>query len=421
MAHDSLGGVVAYLAEAPKKSADSVLSGFTARQEDGLRRKAQKMNPKVDEANWTANKVRSIVAVSSDIQSRLAGETHRLGTAFKQEMRFGRWIDSIVGKKYKLYYGPGMTGAELDALAGDLPDNCHVVCGDDSFYKIDGVFYENDFSKFDASRCESGIRATTTVLLGCGMHGAAAAELEELADFDYVASTHGMVLRGSVCSTFPTGVITTTVANTVTNAMAGFALFERLGHGDSVDQAVAWVSDQLGLVQKFKRTGTLHGTTFLKGWWVPTLSHGDVWVNLPSAICKAAKVLKDPAVVFKKTAGGSLELAYKQMAGAIGASWQVGRTYPIFGAFLEVCDRYGAPVENPGGYATFLLDDYAFKARAAIHDDYDVDAIYELMAVRYGCSVEAMRECDRLIRAVASLPWLLDHPVLTALYRVDYM
>lgn len=395
-----------------------VLAGFEASQVDGYIPARQSLFVKNDET-LAKPRPRAIVSVDPVCQAPLAPVAQALKTVLKE---YCPRVWEVAGERVEIWYCSSMVAAELDAMFESIIASKYaiVVAGDDSMVVYNGNVYCNDFSKFDGSRSKSSVRAQLCVFRKLGIPLAQCEQQRKLTCYKYTATVEGVVFTGEVEHMFPTGIVTTTVSNGVDNMSAmAYGVSEGIANKLEPDEAFKLIGRDLGFVLKIRETPCLYQMDFLKGWWIPT-TQGLRWINLPSMILKASKVGTTPLHIFRKATKDPDE-AFRYLVYSISKCWKgIPREYPVFGAYLSVCDRLGSHIDNPGAYRAGIVENAEYKVWTRV-TDIVVSVVFDMIAKRYGVEVSDVMSLDSMIRGIDTLPCYIAHPVLDAMLRVDYL
>lgn len=227
----------------------------------------------------------------------------------------------------------------------------------------------------------------------------------------YVARKHNLLVRGAPGTQMPTGVVVTTVCNTMsTIAMLIKIVVERRSDVEEVGR-------ELGFTVKVQFHEELGSATFLKGWWRRDLQGRPTWLPLPSACLKIGKILRNPVeLVHLPGQQVTADFATRVIAGHLASSYgQVPGDYPVFGPFLEALIRNS----TPGVLKNNVAESWKPKARKVPREIQRDEAVLAICH-RYDLQPEEITRVEVLLAWVVSLPAYVEHRVFQRLRVVDY-
>jgi hypothetical protein len=196
-----------------------------------------------------------------------------------------------------------------------------------------------------------------------------------------------------------TGAPTTSGENTIVNMMALFLA----GHGDDPFSPAAWTVTGLNCKIQIHHDVDSLDLTFLRGVWLPFSDGFRHWTPMPSQVCKLCKVIRTDTT----------DRALLQYAHGIARGYEaVPRSMPILGAFVACLLRCGRPGKD------VPLEEHKI-AVGGIDAELCRSQAEEWFCERYDVSVAEIRDCERILDRITSLPYYVGHKVMSHLAR-DY-
>lgn len=420
--------VPSFLESTTKLVRNRVIEGFEREQVFSDLPKHVKVFAKSDETLYAAKvgvKPRAISSVDPVHQAHLCGAQAALKKMFMGHFNPRIYVvQTSDGRRHtiSIYYSSGRTAEEIAFFFYQAQDRQYAlfVSGDDTIFKTPSGWYANDMSQFDTCRSASLFDSRALVWQALGVPWDVIAYERRMSNFSYCGERGTTKVRGDASELFPTGIVLTTVNNNDDNMRANLYAFHRMVEGIPDAEAFARVKTDLGFTVKVNPR-SIHAVDFLKCLFLQDQMGHYVMLNLPSQIVKAAKSTVDPLHVFRKVTKDP-ETAWKLWAGVVSMTWaNIPRSYPVFGAFLSVCDSFGSALPNPGAYANVVVEGLEYKTLGFCPGD-SLDMEYTIVALcdRYSITPDELLGCDAMIRGIKALPVYLAHPVLERMMRVDY-
>lgn len=318
--------------------------------------------------------------------------------------------------------GSGKTGDDLDKWHRQALDwislghrrAACIFAGDDFMALINqegNIFaLESDFSKMDRTQGVHALGAEFRGLTVCGMPRFVAYHLFEaiLATPRYQCQRFELKMRLPMAPQRATGGPDTTLGNTMTNMMSVLYAVDKANGFQQLSE----MQLELGFLAKLQHHIEISRSTFLKGWWIPTVDSYQ-WLSLPSQVIKLGKILTNPSLIFPQL---SQTDAWKAAAASMAASYGVVPfDYPLFGCFLERYLSLSITRKN-------LLQDIPtlqYRIKREKSDPVDRQAALSMFAQRYGLSESEIEEMELEIRS-APFPGILTHSGWSVLATRDY-
>jgi hypothetical protein len=328
----------------------------------------------------------------------------------------------------RFHFCSGYTPINLQRILYDIDSGDVVVCvaGDDSFVSwgrywstLGGGYHfaECDQSAFDHSQDKGPMEFNMNQWMrkiGVPSHIIHLFNLQTSSPYKIKTRNGQLVIKGEAGVQMPTGAsITTTVNSHNTLCMYWFAIWKRIHLNDA--------AFYLGFTIKYHPKSLLTECTFLKGWWLPSLTCHK-WLPLPSAVVKLGKVLRDPSSI---TGQKDPQKAIQVVAYAIARSYgQVDESYPILGPFLMMLLRLSKTTEderlqlekkmqmNP-------IENWEFKVHPIVRQ-MDRPGCIQAICHRYHCEQEDIERVEQLFKHTEKLPVYFEDPLFVRLRDVDY-
>jgi len=355
-------------------------------------------------------------------------------------MNWARYMTTILhsifdGKVLDLHTGPvriffasGSTAEDLDHIGHVLLTECAcpviVAAGDDSVFKENNYFYEGDQEQFDQSQDEAPLENSRAWMLALGCPEdvidtlLTCYSMPYSADMDPDESTK-VAIKGDPGWQMATGVTTTTVHSSVNTILMYLYLLQN--RADNYVRSMEMVTEsakQLGFTLKGKRSETLYGVTFLRGWWVPDEHSEPIWNPLPSQVLKLGKILRSPKEIFRKLSDRDAVYA---VARGLAACFKVDPAYPILGPFIASLRRLGDKVYSGRSASDVIDESYHNRIkRVSAAVVASRGHVLQMIEQRYGLTIDEVVEIEQLFDQVTSLPCFVSHPGILKLREVDY-
>jgi len=352
-------------------------------------------------------KPRVIENVDPQLQAIMQPYARAVGDLLKTHFD-GRRLSTWNGRPVRIIYGSGSDQKRINSIGQILRESKEdviLVAGDDGVVKHDTKYYSSDFSSFDQSQSSHSIKAVLHVLSRLLVPMYILEIIWKLAHAPYRVRSPILKIRGGGVVRMPTGIVWTTVINSVTNILAQLAVI----------QFGTDVIPELGFIIKRKHHPYFNTVDFLKGWWLPSKTGELEWHPLPSCVLKMGKLSRPPHLVTRQSGRPDDDwfTAARKILYSMGRTWgPVSRDYPILGAFLDVFERYGL--------AHDLDLRYSESRRNPVLRTVQRSVALECINARYGLSSGEVEEVERMIRSVRRIPVFLVHPTFLRLLEVDY-
>jgi len=404
-----------------------ILAAYQKVKEGNLKKHTKTITLKWNETLPVDKDCNGVITMKPRAIINLDPRIHALMAPFSRAMTdvmheiFDGKFHSIGKYSVRIFFAAGSTHEQLSELGNALNSSDIVIAasGDDSVVAWGGyplaarsTFSEADQSQFDHTQDEGPLSLACFWMRKLG----APEEFLDLVKFccrsDYTSRKHDFSSTGGAGTQMPTGITLTTLLN----SMATIAMYLFTIANESTD--LVHSARQLGFKVKLVNCDDIRQLTFLKGWWVDSLSVGElIWLPLPSAVVKLGKLLKDPCLIFKdKNPHSSYSKACYALAKSYG---QVPFEYPILGVFLKqllYCSSQGLYDKPVHGLA--VLE--SWKPVVQDYHIIDVDSCRAAMCARYDITRSDIERVEKLIRKVRSVPCYLEDPVFLSLSITDY-
>jgi hypothetical protein len=314
------------------------------------------------------------------------------------------------GVKVYGYYACGATTEDLSffvnkAWSGN--DGLYLmVMGDDTWAllrkngKVKVI--ETDFSKFDATQCNTTMEISLQWLekLGYSQEAQIWRNMYKEKKYYIHRPTGNIVRIPKEKEFFLTGEPGTSLRNSILNMVVSLQAI--------IDEDVN-VYKEYGLVVKQKETMSPYNTTFLRCVFLPTLD-GYTCIRLPSFLLKFGKSTTDPLLIYPRNWDDDRKLQQ-----FVRSQW-LGYGNMKTNWFYSKFHRHIKHITPKADKVRFELKEWQVLSTGQTIDD---ETFFKFMDDRYCISKHEMQDFMDLLNGVNSLPVVIEHPITMKLMR-DY-
>jgi hypothetical protein len=280
-----------------------------------------------------------------------------------------------------------------------------LVAGDDGFIVtfVNGAFLylATDFSQYDQSEGRGALQYQKKQQRRLGLSKLDAACQERLGKATIKTDFGTLIMLSRWWR--QTGEGGTTIGNGMVHAGVLLYAYHKGSH-----EVMETAYLELGLKVKLTATRDLWAVDFLKGWWIPGLSHQLVWTVLPSRVLKIGQHLGDPRHI--RGYSRDLKVACQQHACAVAKTYAAFSWSPIVGGYVK---RW----KDEFDVEPWRLPSWRVTSEQAYPIDKREARVWA--ARRYGVDYEEVIHLEKVYREVDVFTFI-KHPLFLRMARADY-